>query len=209
MVKEKSKSYFIFVIVAIILVLTTYFLTSYYTKNSQEQNIIFFKEYSIALNNINIALGDLSLAIGNLDTGNYYIQTKEYYYDSAVIYYDVGKEQVLDAKELINKAKTKLQTLKDNAPNSFFQEDVNNRIEQTDALILVGNSLYSLLDYERQQLYEINYGSETKATEYYNKYTALIPLYNNHLKILSDVQNKIDLYWDQDWYVTFQETSSI
>ncbi len=212
MVKEKSKNLTIFIAVVVILVLATGFLTYSYTLNqfssSQEETLNFFKEYSIALNNIHIASGFLDIALLNLNAGNSYVETGEYYYEFAIDYYDTGKEQVLDAKELLNKAKTKLQNLQTNAPNSFFQEDVEKRIEQADSLISVSNDLYSLLDYQKQQLYEINYGSESKATEYYNKYNALIPEFNNKLKKLSEIQNQIDLNWDQDWYPTFQETAT-
>jgi exonuclease VII small subunit len=212
MAKEKSKNLSIFIAVAVILVLATGFLTYSYTLNqsssSQENTLNFFKEYSVALNNIHVASGLFDIASLNLDAGNSYVETGEYYYEFAIDYYDTGKEQVLDAKELLNKAKTKLQNLQNNAPNSFFQEDVEKRIEQADSLISVSNDLYSLLDYQKQQLYEINYGSESKATEYYNKYNTLIPEFNNKLKKLSEIQNQIDLNWDQDWYPTFQETAT-
>jgi len=210
MAKEKSKNLAIFIAVAIILVLVTGFLTYSYTLNqsasSQEKTLNFFKEYSIALNNIHVASGLFDIASLNLNAGNSYVETGEYYYEFAIDYYDTGKEQVLDAKELLNKANSKLQNLQTNAPNSFFESDVKDRIEQVDALISVSNYLYSLLDYQKQQLYEVNYGSKSKATEYYNKYNALVPEFNNKLKRLSEIQNRIDLNWDQDWYPTFQET---
>ncbi|MCX6710127.1 MAG: hypothetical protein NTV63_04230 [Candidatus Woesearchaeota archaeon] len=212
MAKEKSKNLAIFIAVAVVLVLATGFLTYSYTLNqsssSQENTLNFFKEYSIALNNIHVASGLDVEANLNLDAGNSYTETEEYYYEFAIPYYDTGKEQVLDAKELLNKAKSKLQNLQSNAPNSFFQSDVEDRIEQVDALISVSNDLYSLLDYQKQQLYEVNYGSESKATEYNNKYNALVPEFNNRLKKLSEIQNRIDLNWDQDWYPTFQEEAT-
>jgi len=212
MAKEKSKNLAIFIAVAVILVLATGFLTYSYTLNqslsSQESTLNFFKEYSVVLNNIHVASGLFDIANLNLDAGNSYTKTGEYYYEFAIPYFDTGKEQVLDAKELLNKAKSKLQNPQTNAPNSFFESDVKDRIEQVDALISVSNDLYSLLDYQKQQLYEVNYGSESKATEYYNKYNALVPEFNNRLKKLSEIQNRIDLKWDQDWYPTFQETAT-
>jgi exonuclease VII small subunit len=212
MAKEKSKNLAIFIAVAVILVLATGFLTYSYTLNqsssSQESTLNFFKEYSVALNNIHVASGLFDIANLNLDAGNSYIETGEYYYEFAIPYFDTGKEQVLDAKELLNKAKSKLQNLQTNAPNSFFESDIKDRIEQVDALISVSNDLYSLLDYQKQQLYEVNYGSESKATEYHNKYNALVTEFNDRLKKLSEIQNRIDLNWDQDWYPTFQETAT-
>jgi hypothetical protein len=212
MARKESKNFTIFIAAVVILVLATGFFTYLYTLNqsssSQENTLNFFKEYSVALNNIYVASGLFDIASLNLDAGYSYVQTEEYYYDFAIPYYDTGKEQVLDAKELLNKAKSKLQNLQTNAPNSFFESDVKDRIEQVDALISVSNDLYSLFDYQKQQLYEVNYGSESKATEYHNKYNALIPEYNEKLKKLSDVQNRIDLNWDQDWYPTFQETAT-
>jgi hypothetical protein len=72
-------------------------------------------------------------------------------------------------------------------------------------LIVYSNQTYSLSDYAKQELYEINYGSQTNATDLWNKYNALVIEFNNNLKPLSDVQNKIDISWDQDWYPTLQE----
>ncbi len=110
----------------------------------------------------------------------------------------------MDGKELANKAKTKLQKILNNPPNLFFQKDVENRIEQTAVLINVLDVHYQMIDYAVKELYEVNYGSDAKADEYFDKYNDLIPRYNDLLQDFSDVNNRIDLEWDQDWYVEFQ-----
>jgi hypothetical protein len=137
------------------------------------------------------------------------VSTGEYYYEFAAPIADLGKEQATQSKDYLNRAKNKLENIKDKAPSEFYKEDVSNRIEQTNALIIYSNQLYLLLDYAKQQTYEINYGSKPKATEYWQKSNTIIPEFNANLKKLSDIQNKIDIAWDQDWYPAFQESASL
>ena len=169
-----------------------------------EDNIEFFRKYSIALNNIHVAFQYLDLAKATFDIVNDYVLSGEYYYDGATPLYDGAIEYVLDAKELTIKAKTGLQKILNDAPNQFFREDVENRIEQATILIGVSDIFHQQINYIINELYEINYGSEAKADEYLDKANDLIPRYNSLLKDLSEVSNKIDLEWDQDWYDEFQ-----
>ncbi|MFH1849246.1 MAG: hypothetical protein ABH879_03590 [archaeon] len=173
------------------------------------KNFVFLREYSIATNNIHVASSYFELGSTNLNTGNFYVLTEGYYYEVAISFYEAGKRPVLDAKELLTKAIVKLENIEEDAPNSFFKEDVKNRIEQARLLLASCDNLYSLLDYEGQHLYEVNFGTAAKATEYFNRYNSVVTDYNSNLKTLSDIQNKIDLNWDQDWYPTFQEESVI
>jgi hypothetical protein len=219
--KKNPQKIIFLIVLAILLIAVTYFATSSYLNNlykkqisgitqqnqdQQAKNINFFKEYSIALNDIASGSSDTDFANVNLDKLNDYASPNGtgYIYELAVPFADLGKDQATKSKDYLVKAKAKLEGIKNNAPNDFFKEDVSNRMEQTDLLIIYANQTYNLLDYEKQELYEINYGSQTKATEYWNKYNALIIEFNSNLKQLSDVQNKIDMKWDQDWYPTFQ-----
>lgn len=170
----------------------------------REDNINFLNEYSIVLNNIHIASSYYDLASLNLDRGTEYIETQEYYYEFATPFFDTAKGFILDAKELFNKADMKLQNIQKDAPNSFFEEDIKNRIEQVDKFLISSDNIFILIDYKAKELYEINYGSPTKAKEYYNKYNNQVIVANSDLRKLSDVSNKIDREWDQDWYPTFQ-----
>lgn len=212
MAKEKSNNIMIFIIVSVILVFATWFLTYTYTLNQspplQGEVLNFFEEYSVSLNNIHVASSIARLASINLNQLNDYTQ-EDYYYIFAEEFVNVGKTYATDAKKHLQKTKIKLEKIQDSAPNDFFKEDVLNRIEQTNLLIIYASQVYTLLDYAQQQLYEINYGSEIKANEYWKKYNDLIPEFNDNLKKLSDTQQRIDLYWDQDWYPIFQETESI
>ncbi len=230
---NNKKLYSIFVIVLIVSILATFFLTNQFhiskfkiyqseiqvqidkesdeiqtlqnqIKAIKEENSDFIKEYAITLNNIHVAMTYLGLADTNLGSGNSYTISGEYYYDLAIPFYDGGKDQVLKAKQWLDKANIKLKSIENKTPSSFYKEDVINRIGQVDSLLLVDYSLYSLLDYQGQQIYEVNYGSESKATEYFNKYNNLIPDYNSGLKQASVVSDKIDLQWDHDWYESFQ-----
>jgi vacuolar-type H+-ATPase subunit I/STV1 len=170
----------------------------------KDSNLDFLKDYSTSLINIHRAMSYIDLASANLASGNEYVATGEYYYNFAIPFYDVGKEQVLDAKELLNKAKIRLKSVESKSPNDFYKKDVENRIKQVDALLSVSDSLYDLLDYQGKQLYEVNYGSESKATDFLNRYNNLIPKYNSQLEQLGKVHDSIDLEWDQDWYASFQ-----
>ncbi len=175
--------------------------------NSQKINVTnFFKDYSIALNNIYsgkiyIQLSDENLnnvqdAVSNTSTGYYYSDAKEIL--------EFGKEKALEAKDFFTRAKIKLQNIQDTAPNDLFETDVSNRIEQCNVLIAYSEHEFLFNDYEEKILYELNYGSEINQTNYENKYDALIPIFNSNLKNLSDIQNRIDLAWDQDWYGLYQ-----
>ena len=197
---------------AIVLVILIAFLTYSYVQNKsnnlEEESINFFKEYSIALNNIHVASNLFNTASINLDVGTYYAQAKDYSYEYAISYFDLGKKQSLDARELLIKTKMKLQNMRGTVQNSFVKDDILNRIKQAESLVSVNDDLYLLIDYQGKQLYEVNYGSESMAVEYKNKYDELIPSYNDKLKNLTEIQNKIDLYWDQDWYPEFEATSA-
>lgn len=183
--------------------------TSLSTCNQKaEDNEDFIEEYTISIINIQTAISNLELANGNLLFGNWYTSTEEYYYEDGESYFLTCKEQVNDAKELVNKAKSKLEKIKEKAPNEFFADDVEYRLEQISTLAAILNIYNNLCDYSNSQLYEINYGSEEKAEEYFNEYNEQIPVLNSNFESLSEVQNQIDLHWDQDWYAEYIGPSS-
>lgn len=179
---------------------------------TQNQNLNFLNDYSIALIDIHVASGYADMANVNLDYLKDYTSPNGtgqgvYVYASAARIADGGKDQATKAKDYLTKARSKLQAIADSAPNAFFKEDIANRINQTDILTTYANQVYNLLEYYEQELYQVNYGSNTNAMEFLNKYNALVPQFNSNLKELSDLQNKIDLQWDQDWYPSFQESA--
>ncbi len=169
----------------------------------KEDTSEFIKQYAIVLNNIHRAMAYYDLSNLNLIAAQEYSQG-DYVYAYATPLYDEAKEQSAVAAELLNKAKVKLSTIQNNAPNSFLKEDVTNRIKQVDAWLIVGKNFFSLIDYSAKELYEINHGSEAKATEYFNKYNEMEPITLENTKKLSEIQNEIDIHWDQDWYISFQ-----
>ena len=174
-----------------------------YTK---ENLISFFTEYSIALNDIYVGKEYVSLASTNLDIANDYTLRDYTYFDAKRIY-DAGKTNALDGKELLIKAESRLKKIQNNSPTLFYEEEIENRLEQIRLWILVEEKTYLLIDYMDKQIYEINYGDEDKSTKYFNMYNNLIPKLNEDMEDLSNVQNNIDLAWDKDWYVSFQKSS--
>lgn len=173
---------------------------------SQETNtntVDFFKEYSIALNNIHIAYLYINMGKVNIKNTNEYVQTGDYTYSSADRLYDSSGKHILKARELLLKSDKKLREIRDDAPNSFFKTDVENRLDQVDSMLRVADDYYSALDYRQKQLYEVNYGSKEKASEYYNESFSLLPKATIDLNDMNLVHNKIDVEWDQDWYPNF------
>lgn len=177
------------------------------TNNKEAEDIIsFFMEYNIAIMNIQMAREYLATSQANLDIGVDYILSEEYTYVDAENIFDEGKEQTLKANEYLTKSIKKLEKIKENTPNSFFKQDIENRIKQTNLLISISDDYYLLLDYLIKELYEVNYGSSLKAKEYNNKYNDLIPKIDSTLNELSAVQSDIDLEWDQDWFPSYRST---
>lgn len=173
-------------------------------KKEGENLISFFTEYAIALNDIYIGRDKISLASTNLDVANDYTLGAYTHFDAKRIY-DTGKTYALDGKELLIKADVRLKKIQNNSPTLFYEEEIDNRLEQIRLWILFEEKTYLLIDYMSKHIYEVNYGDKDKATKYFNMYNNLVPKLNKDMKDLSDVQNKIDLVWDKDWYVTFPE----
>lgn len=205
MKRGKSVNKFVLIFGAIALIVLTSFITYYYSGKSTTESLDFFKEYSIALNNIYVGLSYSDFANLNLQKLEDYTKPNGtgYLYKSAEPIADAGMAQAVKSKDYLIRAKTKLEGIKDSAKNNFFNEDISNRIEETGLLMNYAAQIYNLLNYTKQELYEINYGSKAKADEYLKKTNNLIPEFNSNLDKLSGILHKIDLAWDQDWYPNF------
>jgi len=202
--KSFNKSFYVGFLVGFIIMTGITFIILYNLEDMNNDE--FYKEYIIALNNNHVANAYLEMADANLDTGNWYIGTGEYYYEDAVDYFDISKEQSKDAENLLIVSISKFKSLKESTPNEFFDVEIDNRIEQSEILLELVKQYYNLADYVIIQLHEVNYGSESRATEYNNKYNNLIVDLNDNLKKLDVVNQRIDLKWEQDWYTSFQDT---
>ena len=198
--KERKRS--IIVILSVLFVLSMG-LNIYLYNLSLKEDVEFYNDYIIAVNDYHVADIWFAHAVGNLDNGDLYTEGA-YDYETAIDYYDEAKGQVTNSKELLIHAKSKLDAIKDNAPNEFYNEEINDRLEQINILIDLNSQYFLLSDYASEELYEINYGLEIEATRYFLLYNDLIPELNENLQKLSDVSQKIDLRWDQDWYALFQ-----
>lgn len=171
----------------------------------QNDNATFTKEYAIALMNINVSTTLIGLASQNLTLANDYA-SGEYYVDLVNPYFYLATEQATDGEELLLKAKKKLESLNGKAPNPFLESDLKNRIKQADALLAYAADVKKLSSYAKNMIAEINNDEEARSEEYRTKYNETILVFNQHLKELSDIQNQIDLEWDQDWYVVYQQS---
>ncbi len=188
------------VVILIVLLVASIGFNVYQYNNQQQDSTTFFDDYVIAVNDYHIANSFFDLGNTNLDTGIWYIETEEYYYDSAIDYLDLAKEQLTDAKALLIHSERKLKGIENKAPNKFYEQELQNRIEQNKVMLSVTDKYFLLVDYMDKQLYEINYGSETEATRYFNMYNDLIVEANEDLVKLSDISQEIDLNWNSDWY---------
>ena len=173
----------------------------------KNENIEFLNEYSIALNNINLAYGQITLSNGNMILGNYDSSLIGYDVYNTLAYFDIGKQQALDGKVLLEKAKGKLKRLEDIAPNTFFEEEVKNRLNQTESMLDVSNNLFWLSYYLTEEINEVNFGTESRAKANLNDYNDMVPYYNENLAKMNDINNKIDLIWDKEWYPNYKGTS--
>ena len=168
--------------------------------NTPGDNIDFFNNYVIAVNDYHIANSYFDLGGVNLDAADWYTLSDDYYYEDVIGYIDLAKEQFTDARALLIHSETKLKNIENKAPNQFYEKEIQNRIKQNGIMLSLTNKLYLLADYMSKELYEINYGSEAEATRYFNMQNDLIVEFNEVLYALSDVSQEIDLDWDSDWY---------
>lgn len=190
-----------FILITLLLVSIVFNIYSYQNPIREEKdNLEFFDNYIIAMNDYHIAMSFFELSSANLDLSIWYVSMEEYYYQDAIDYTDLAKEQITQAKELIIHSQSKLQEIDNIAPNEFYGEEVKNRIEQNRIFLLLIDQYYTLIDYEVKQLYEINYGSETEATRYFNMYNDLVEESNKNLIALSNISQTIDLNWNSNWY---------
>ena len=173
-------------------------------KESEKENLDFFKDYVIAINDYHIADGYFNIANLNLDLGNWYVQTERYSYDYAVDYYDEAKEQLTQSKELLIHSRSKLERIRDITPNEFYDREIENRLEQNEILLSLSNQYFLLNDYMIKQMNELLLDNQTEATRYNNLYNDLVVESNENLYDLSDISQEIDLDWDQDWYFITQ-----
>jgi len=167
----------------------------------EETNNEFLTDYSIALNNIHIGTEDIDLGSANRGFGRFYANLGYYYAEDLLSYFVLGGDQILEGKERLTKAKAKLQQIEGDAPNEFFKEDVADRLEQVDVLLEYADNSYKLSDYYGDYIYAIQYGTTAEVDMHLDKFSDVIDDYNDNLDEIKEIQSKIDVHWDQDWYV--------
>ncbi len=168
------------------------------------ENINFFIEYSIALNDLYTGIRFLDLSSANLESANRYTLVSGYSYPTGKVVYDTARGQQITSKNRFKVARNRFTKIKDDAPTEFLRIDVANRVNQSDLYLDVNERYTSLVDYMTIVLYETNYGSKDKANENLDLYNKLIPKLNIYLDELAYLESDIDAAWDQQWYSSFQ-----
>ena len=124
-----------------------------------------------------------------------------YYYDEAADMYDTSISQLSVADSYLKAAKIKLNVLKDYNSTEFFARDLEYRSNQINKLNKYVNIYSKLLIANKNELYEINYGTAEKGDEYFNQINnELIPEFNDNLYAQSDANEKVDLHWGKNWH---------
>lgn len=177
-------------------------LNNLQTECSQKENNIinFLREYSVVLNNIYTAQKYSKFAYWNYQAWISYTTKNNWVYSTAKVYTTTGQGEINDAKDLLSKALTKLEVIKNKAPNKFYSKEIENRIFQVKQELTVCNNIYHLLDYSDKNLYESYYGAPKKANEYSKKLDEAIAEYNTNIKSTNFINEEIDNYWAQNWY---------
>ena len=161
----------------------------------------FITEYTIATNYIDSAIATQKIAEINF---GYYIdytsQEEGYYYEDASVYLDNTISELEKSQEELIISKQKLENLKGLEPNKFYEEELTLRIEQLDLAYEVSKKRLELIDINNKELYEINFGSEIKANEYYEESNRLVEEFNVVLLESIEVSNKIDIHWGENFY---------
>lgn len=172
-----------------------------------EETVDFFDDYIVAVNNYHTAQGYYDLATANLQFGDYYVLGRDYYYQGAAAFYDQAKTQIKDGDQFLAQAKSRLQRTEGREANEFYSADVKNRLTQIEVMMDASEKLYKLVDYKSVELYEVNYGSDERANEYFNKSNELVGELNAAFEELSVVSNEIDVAWGENWYPSYKGSS--
>jgi hypothetical protein len=171
-------------------------------EQTKEENVEFLKDYSVAVVNIHFADYLIDLAIKNSNTAN------DLFYDSDVYDYfylktftDLSINQLNEAKVLLRTSKENLNKIKNNSPNSFFENEINKRLLQVneyDKTIVLAIDLVNAKD---KEYYAYIYEEYSDYEEKLSARNLLVSKYNEQIDKYNQANKEIELIWKQGWYV--------
>lgn len=159
-----------------------------------------YKKYASALGDISVATNLFDASAYQLYFINYYTFEDGYSYDFAMDTLDFGRIRIITLNGFLNKSEEKLLSLENSEFGNFFKEDIENRLIYIRSLREASENLDSLIQSRMDQVYEMNYGSESKAMEFNKEYNVLTEESVEKLKNLDIIQKEIDEHWETDWY---------
>jgi len=161
----------------------------------------FFTEYTIATNYIDSVIQTHKIAEINFNFLLEYVDSEDsYYYEDASTYLDNTISELNKAQEELIISKKRLENIKSFAPNDFYKEEIELRIKQINLLYSMGEKRLKMIDLSNKELYEINFGSEIKAEEYYLEANKVIEEFNKDLDTSIEINNEIDIHWGENFY---------
>lgn len=179
--------------------------------NTQSTDIedTFYKPYIIAVSDIMTAEKLMNSALWNEDYGwndlFYYNENASGSYYQARSFLSRAKDQVIEAKTFLNKALAKLNSVSSLAPDSFFRQDVQLRINLSNLLLSEYTSEERMIQIRYDVLYSWMNDDEATYNITWDSYVSeyndeLIPQFNLYLDNANLARASIDLLWDQTWY---------
>ncbi len=201
-----DKKVFLFLLLAAIMVVGC---AKAPTGSLTQGQLDFFKSYSSALTDIHTAYGYYYSASASFDAGDTYSTVDNYDYETLMNFWDDTRDEAAIAQDYLTDATTKLNKIKSSSPDDFFSQDIEYRLQQAEYLSTTCDELGQMAENLEYEVYEVNYGTEEAAQEYFDTYNELVTSYNEGLTSLSEVEKIIDSYWKADWYpdLVVEETS--
>lgn len=167
-------------------------------KLTKENNEKFIKDYTIATNYIDSVIYTQKIAEINFKQyTDYTFSEYGYEYIYASTYLDNSYEMLDESIEQLRKSRKILENL---SYNEFFNGEIQLRLKQIDLLTNLSKKRMDMIDYSKKELYEINYGSESKAEEINKKNNEMIESFNIDIENSIELDKEIDIYWKEDFY---------
>jgi hypothetical protein len=171
------------------------------TSSFDERQENFLTEYTIATNYIDSVIFTQKIVEINYNYYTDFIQSPDgYYYDDVEGYLDGSLSQSDESLEILEKSKVKLESIKLDSPNDFFDKELVLRLEQIELLKQSSIKRIEMIELTNDELYEVNFGSMEKATLIYEENNIVIEDFNDLVVREISKEQEIDIHWMEDFY---------